>query len=37
MKAVAAKLTTFNTPSVQRYGLMLLSLALGIVTCTLIG
>jgi hypothetical protein len=34
MKTVALKL---NTPTVHRYGLMLLSLVLGIVTCTLVG
>jgi hypothetical protein len=37
MRIVAAKLNTLNTPAIQRYLLMVLSLVMGIVTCTLIG
>jgi len=37
MKTVAAKLNTLNTPVVQRYSLMFLSLMLGIAACTLLG
>ena len=37
MKTVAAKLNTLNTPVVQRYSLMILSLMMGVLACTLIG